>query len=154
MLSGKSRPVIDATPPAAREHRRPQALLSISIAAGVLGPVIVLAGEADSLDGQGDGVAQLNEILTAQVSARARRLTIDATNLRSIDPGTAHSLMLAALIVMVQGGTIVLVNPQEPVLAMLRHTRTNEMFTIQRQTAETTPDIGMDGESSERSLSR
>lgn len=58
--------------------------------------------------------------------------------------------MLAALVVMVQGGTIVLVNPQEPVLAMLSHTRTNEMFTIQRQTAETTPDIGMDGESSEK----
>ncbi len=150
MLSGKSRPVIDAAPPAAREHRCPQALLSVSAAAGVLGPVIVLAGEADSLDSQGDGVAQLGEVLAAQVSARTRHLIIDASNLRSIDPATAQALMLAALIVMVQGGTIVLVNPQEPVLAMLSHTRTNEMFTIQRQTAGTTPDTGMDGESSEK----
>jgi hypothetical protein len=48
--------------------------------------------------------------------------------------------MLATLIVMVQGGSTVLVNPQEPVLKMLTHTRTNELFTIQRRTpAEIAP---------------
>jgi hypothetical protein len=70
----------------------------------------------------------------AQVSGRTRHLTIDATNLRSIDPATAQTLMLAVLIVMVQGGSTVLVNPQEPVLEMLNHTRTTEMFTIQSRT--------------------
>jgi anti-anti-sigma factor len=104
-------------------------LLEVSVEAGDLGPVIVLAGDADS-----SSVTQRNKILTAQVSGRTRHLTIDATNLRSIDPATAQTLMLAALIVMVQGGSTVLVNPQEPVLKMLNHTRTTEMFTIQSRT--------------------
>jgi anti-anti-sigma factor len=112
-------------------------LLEVSVEAGDLGPVVVLAGDAD-----GSSTMQLNEALTAQVSTRTRHLTIDATNLRSIDPATAQTLMLAALIVMLQGGNTVLVNPQEPVLKMLmNHTRTNEMFTIQARTpAETAPD--------------
>jgi hypothetical protein len=49
--------------------------------------------------------------------------------------------MTAALIVMVQRGSTVLVNSQEPVLKMLSHTRTAEMFTIQARTlARTAPD--------------
>lgn len=104
-------------------------LLEVSVEAGGLGPVIVLAGDAD-----GSPVTQLDEVLTAQVSARTRHLIIDATNLRSLDPATAQTLTLAAMIVMVQGGSTVLVNPQEPVLKMLNHTRTTEMFTIQSRT--------------------
>jgi anti-anti-sigma factor len=111
-------------------------LLEVSVEAGDLGPVIVLAGDADS-----SSVTHLNEVLTAQVSGRTRHLTIDATNLCSIGPATAQTLMLAALIVMVQGGSTVLVNPQEPVLKMLNHTRVTEMFSIQNRTpAETAPD--------------
>jgi anti-anti-sigma factor len=104
-------------------------LLEVSVEAGDLGPVIVLAGDAD-----GSSVPQLDEVLTAQVSARTRHLTIDATNLRSLDPATAQILTLAAIIVTVQGGSMVLVNPQEPVLKMLNHTRATDMFTIQRRT--------------------
>jgi len=103
-------------------------LLEVSVQAGDLGPVIVLAGDAD-----GSSATQLDEALTAQVSGRTTHLTIDATDLRSIDPATAQTLTLAALIVMVQGGSTVLVNPREPVLKMLTHTRTTEMFTIQTQ---------------------
>ena len=72
-------------------------LLEVSVQAGDLGPVIVLAGDADS-----SSVTQLNEVLIAQVSGRTRHLTIDATNLRSIDPATVQTLMLAAPIVMVR----------------------------------------------------
>jgi anti-anti-sigma factor len=111
-------------------------LLEVSVQAGNLGPVIILAGDAD-----GSPAMQLDEALTAQVSGRTTHLTIDATDLRSIDPATAQTLMLAALIVMVQGGSTVLVNPQEPVLKMLSHTRTTEMLTIQTQRpAGTAPD--------------
>ena len=39
------------------------------------------------------------------------------------------------MIVMVQGGSTVLVNPQEPVLKMLDHARTADMFTIRRRKA-------------------
>src|SRR6201989_1490953 len=73
-------------------------LPEVSVEAGDLGPVIVLAGDADS-----SSVTQLNEVLIAQVSGRTRHLTIDATNLRSIDSATAQTLMLAAPIVMVRG---------------------------------------------------
>jgi anti-anti-sigma factor len=121
-------------------------LLEVSVEAGDLGPVVVLAGDADD-----SSATQLDEVLIAQVSARATHLTIDATNLRFIDPATAQTLMLAALIVMVQGGSTVLVNPQEPVLKMLNHTRTNEMFTIQGRTpAEIEPGHQYGRRSSER----
>jgi len=111
-------------------------LLEVSVEAGDLGPVIVLAGDAD-----GSPAMELGETVTARVSPRTTHLTIDVTNLRSLDPATAQTLMTAALIVMVQGGRTVLVNPQEPVLKMLSHTRTAEMFTIQARTpAGTAPD--------------
>jgi anti-anti-sigma factor len=111
-------------------------LLEVSARTGSRGPVIVLAGDAD-----GSSATQLDEVLTAVVSGRTVHLTIDATNLRSVDPATAQTLMLAALIVMVQGGSTVLVNPQEPVLKRLNHTRATEMFSIQNRTpAETAPD--------------
>ena len=111
-------------------------LLEVSVEAGDLGPVIVLAGDAD-----GSPAMELGETVTAQVSPRTTHLTIDVTNLRSLDPATAQTLMMAALIVMVRGGSTVLVNPQEPVLKMLSHTRTAEMFTIQARTpAGTAPD--------------
>src|SRR5690348_13011664 len=84
---------------------------------------------------------ELDEALTTQVSTRATHLTIDVTNLRSLDPATAQALMMAALIVLARGGGTVLVNPQEPVLKMLSHTRAAEMFTIQARTpAGTAPD--------------
>jgi anti-anti-sigma factor len=121
-------------------------VLEVSVEAGDLGPVVVLAGDADD-----SSATQLDEVLTAQVSARTTHLTIDATNLRSIDPATAQTLVLAALILMVQGGSTVLVNPQEPVLKMLNYTRTNEMFTIQGRTAaEIAPDTSTAWRSSER----
>jgi anti-anti-sigma factor len=111
-------------------------LLEVSARTGSRGPVIVLAGDAD-----GSSATQLDEVLTAVVSGRTVHLTIDATNLRSVDPATAQTLTLAALIVMVQGGSTVLVNPQEPVLKRLNHTRVTEMFSIQNRTpAETAPD--------------
>ena len=71
-------------------------VLEVSVAAGDFGPVIVLAGEADL-----SSIARLNEVLTAQVSARTSHLTIDVTNLRSADLATAQALILAALIVRV-----------------------------------------------------
>ena len=119
-----------------------------SIAAGDPGPVVVLAGQADR-----SSVSQLNEVLTAQVSARTRCLTIDATHLRSIDQTTAQALMLAALIVLVQGGRAVLVNPRELVLQVLNRSHVTEMFTVQdRAPAQTAPEGQMDGGFSGRAV--
>ena len=101
----------------------------------------------------GSSVTRLNEVLTAQVSARTRYLIIDAANLRFIDQVTAQALMLAALIVMVHGGRAVLVNPREPVLQVLNRSRVTEMFTVQDQApAQTAPDGSMDGGFSERAM--
>jgi anti-anti-sigma factor len=110
-------------------------LLEISDEAGDSGPVVVLAGEADH-----SSITQLNEVLTAQVSARTSHLTIDVTNLRSADPATAQALLLAALIVRVQGGNPVLLNPQPLVAQALDHLRAAETFTILgRTSAENEP---------------
>jgi len=101
----------------------------------------------------GSSVTRLNEVLTAQVSARTRYLIIDAANLRFIDEVTAQALMLAALIVMVHGGRAVLVNPREPVLQVLNRSRVTEMFTVQdRAPAQTAPEGSMDGGFSERAI--
>ena len=104
--------------------------LEVSVAAGDFGPVIVLAGEADL-----SSIAQLNEVLTAQVSARTSHLTIDVTNLRSADLATAQALILAALIVRVQGGNAVLVNPRATVALMLDRLRAAETFTVLGRTS-------------------
>ena len=75
-------------------------------------------------------IAQLNEVITAQVSARTSHLTIDVTNLRSADLATAQALILAALIVRVQGGTVMLLNPQATVAPVLNRLRAAETFTV------------------------
>ena len=100
-------------------------ILEVSVAAGDFGPVIVLAGEADL-----SSIAQLNEVLTTQVSARTSHLTIDVTNLRSVDLATAQALILAALIIRVQGGNAVLLNPRATVALMLDRLRAAETFTV------------------------
>lgn len=116
--------------------------------AGDLGPVVVLAGEADR-----SSVTQLSEVLTARLSARARYRTIDATKLRSIDQARAQALMLAALTVLAQGGRTVLVNPRKLVLEVLNRSHVTEMFTVQdRAPAQTAPDSSMDGGFSERAM--
>ena len=112
-------------------------LLEVSVAAGEFGPVIVLAGEADL-----SSMTQLNEVLTAHISARTTHLTIDVTNLRSTDLATAQALILAAVIVRVQGGNAVLLNPRAPVALMLDRLRAAETFTVLGRTSAeaTSPD--------------
>ncbi len=83
------------------------------------------SGEADL-----SSIAQFNEVLTAQVSARTSHLTIDVTNLRSADPATAQALALAALIVRVQGGNAVLLNPRATVALTPDRLRAAETFTF------------------------
>jgi hypothetical protein len=61
--------------------------------------------------------------------------------------------MLAALIVLVQGGRALLVNPQELVLEVLNRSCVTEMFAVQDRTAaETALDSSMDSGFSERAM--
>jgi anti-anti-sigma regulatory factor len=123
-------------------------LPEVSVAAGDLSPVVVQAGEAGR-----SSVTRLNEVLTAPVSARARYLTIDAANLRSIDQTPAQALMPAGLIALVHGGRAVLMNPREPAREVLNCSRAAEMFTVQDQApAQTAPEGSMDGGFSERAV--
>ncbi len=122
-------------------------MLEASVVTGDLGSIVVLAGEADR-----SSVTQLNEVLTAQLSARTRYQTIDTTNLRSVDQATAQTSAGRAY-VLVQGGRAALANPQELVLEVLNRSRVTEMFTVQdRIAAEIAADSSMDGGSSERGM--
>ena len=117
-------------------------LLEIVVSGGDSGPVVVLAGEADH-----SSITQLNEVLTAQVSARTSHLTIDVTNLRSADQAPAEALVLAALIVRVQGRSAVLLNPQPLVAQILHRLRAPETFTILGQiSADSAPATSTDSD--------
>lgn len=120
----------------------PVSLLEIVVSGGDSGPVVVLAGEADH-----SSITQLNEVLTAQVSARTSHLTIDVTNLRSADQAPAEALVLAALIVRVQGRSAVLLNPQPLVAQILHRLRAPETFTILGQiSADSAPATSTDSD--------
>ena len=85
-------------------------LLEVWVATGASGPVLVLAGDADFTS-----VTRLDEVLTAPISGQAVQLTIDATNLRSADSASVRTLVVAAMKVRTQDGSVTLLNPQPPV---------------------------------------
>jgi anti-anti-sigma factor len=115
--------------------------LEVSIATGASGPVLVLTGEADFTS-----ITRLDEALTAQISGQAVRLTIDTANLRYADSASMRTLVMAAMKVRTQAGSVTLLDPQPPVARMLDLLSVDEMFLIRRRAAgETYPDTSADG---------
>ena len=102
--------------------------LQISVVSGESGPVLVLAGEADLTS-----ITRLDEVLAAQVSRQAVRLTIDATNLRFADTASVRTLAMAAMRARTRAGSVTLVNPQPPVARMLNLLCVEEVFAIRGQ---------------------
>jgi anti-sigma B factor antagonist len=86
-------------------------LLEISVAAGEVGPVLTLSGEADLTS-----VAELTEALTAQLAVGARHLTVDLSRLRFADSAVIRALVLADRTLKKRGGRLALAHPQ-PVVA-------------------------------------
>jgi anti-anti-sigma factor len=99
--------------------------LEASVADGESGPVITLAGEADTTS-----VAQLSALITVQLSSGTRHLTIDVSGLSFADSATIQALVLAAKTLKERGGTLVLLRPQPTVARVLALTGAEQVFTI------------------------
>src|SRR5919108_2822326 len=102
-----------------------RSVLTASVAAGVCGPVVVLSGEAD-LTSSG----QLSAVITAQLSAGTRHLTVDVSGLRFADTASIRTLVLAARTLKERGGGLVLLRPPETVSRVLDLLGAAQMFTI------------------------
>ena len=89
-------------------------LLNIHVVAGDAGPVVMLSGEADITT-----VKQLEDALDAQITAGARILTVDLSELRFADSATIGALVRAARTLKASGGRLDLTNPSPAVAQML-----------------------------------
>lgn len=95
--------------------------------------MIRLSGEADLTT-----VAELSELVTAQLSAGARRLVIDASELGFADVASVRVLLLAAKALRKRGGGLVLLHPQPALARVMEIMDANQLITIGGET-EVTP---------------
>ena len=102
--------------------------LRASVSAGESGPVITLSGETDLTT-----VAELSELVTAQLSGGTRHLTVDASGLSFADSASVRVLVLAARTLRQRGGDLVLLRPQQALTRMLDITGADQMITIWRK---------------------
>ena len=109
----------------AADQAAPRGSLEASIAAEDGGPVVVLSGEADFTC-----LAELNAVISEQLSGGTRRLTIDVSGLRFADTASIRELILAAKAMRKRSGTLVLLHPQRPVARVLALLGADHMFTI------------------------
>lgn len=100
-------------------------MLKASVTAGESGLVITLAGEADLTTAE-----QLKTLITGQLAGGTRQLTMDVSRLRFADSATVQTLVLAAKALKERGGTLILLDPQQPVAQMLALTGADQMLTI------------------------
>jgi anti-anti-sigma factor len=103
--------------------------LRASVSAGESGPVITLSGETDITT-----VAELSELVTAQLSGRTLHLTLDASGLSFADSVSVRVLVLAARTLRQRGGGLVLLRPQRPLARMLEIMGAGQMITIRGET--------------------
>ena len=104
-----------------------QGRLTASVAAGASGPVVVLSGEADLTS-----AAQLNALITAQLSGGTRQLTVDVSGLRFADTASIRTLVLAARTLKERGGSLVLLRPQLTMSKVLDLLGGVQMFSIRQ----------------------
>ncbi len=103
--------------------------LRASVSAGESGPVITLSGETDVTT-----VAELSELITAQLSGGTLHLTIDAAGLSFADSASVRVLVLAARTLRQRGGGLVLLRPQRVLARMLEIMGADQMITIHGET--------------------
>jgi len=108
--------------------------LRASVSAGESGPVITLSGETDVTT-----VAELSELVTAQLSGGTLHLTIDASGLSFADSASVRVLVLAARTLQQRGGGLVLLRPHRVIARMLEIMGADQMITIRGQ-AESWPE--------------
>jgi anti-anti-sigma factor len=79
-------------------------------------------------------VAELSELVTAQLSGGTLRLTIDASGLSFADSASVRVLVLAARTLRQRGGGLVLLHPQRGLARMLDIMGADQMITIRGET--------------------
>jgi anti-anti-sigma factor len=99
------------------------------VSAGESGPVITLSGETDVTT-----VAELSELVTAQLSGGTLHLTIDASGLRFADSASVRVLVLAARTLQQRGGDLVLLRPQRVLVQMLEIMGAGQIIMILGET--------------------
>ena len=103
--------------------------LRASVSAGESGPVITLSGETDITT-----VAELRELVTAQLSGGTLHLTVDASGLGFADSVSVRVLVSAARTLRQRGGGLVLLRPQRVLARMLEVMGADQMITIRGET--------------------
>jgi anti-sigma B factor antagonist len=103
--------------------------LRASVSAGESGPVITLSGETDITT-----VAELSELVTAQLSGGTLHLTIDASGLSFADSVSVRVLVLAARTLQQRCGGLVLLRPQRVLARMLEIMGADQMIVIRGET--------------------
>ena len=107
--------------------------LRASVSAGQAGPLITLSGEADLTT-----VAELSEVITSQLSGGTLHLTIDASGLSFADSASIRVLLLAARILTIRGGGLVLLSPQRALARALEIIAADQLIQI-REGTDVTP---------------
>ncbi|MGD0246125.1 MAG: STAS domain-containing protein [Streptosporangiaceae bacterium] len=105
------------------------------MSAGESGPVIMLSGESDL-----SSVAELSDLVTAQLSGATRHLTIDVSGMTFADSASIRVLMLAAVTLQKRGGGLVLLRPQRALTRVLDIMDTEELITIRGKEEAEAPD--------------
>jgi anti-anti-sigma factor len=100
-------------------------MLRASVSAGESGPVITLSGETDLAT-----VAELSELVTAQLSGGTLHLTIEASGLSFADSASVRVLVLAARTLQRRGGGLVLLRPQRALARVLEIMGADQMITV------------------------
>ena len=109
--------------------------LRAAVSAGESGPLIMLSGETDIAT-----VAELSELVTAQLAGGTVHLTIDASGLSFADSASVRVLVLAARTLKERGGGLVLLRPQQGVARMLEITGADQMITVRGETETEQPE--------------
>jgi anti-anti-sigma factor len=111
----------------AHDDDRPASRLEAWVAARDSGSVVVLSGEADLTC-----LAQLSAVIDGQLSGGTPWLTIDVAGLRFADSASIRELILAAKTLKERSGSLVLLNPQQPVARVLALLGADQLVTIRR----------------------
>ena len=97
-----------------------------SVAAGESGPVITLSGEVDL-----STIAELSDLITAQLAGGTVHLTIDVSGMSFADSASIRVLMLAAMTLRKRGGDLVLLRPQPALARLLEVMDADQVITVQ-----------------------
>lgn len=106
------------------------ALLTTSMSADPDGPVLVLAGEADTTT-----AATLRELLAAHLNTGVRQVTVEASGLLFLDSASLRVLVLAARALHGRHGMLVLADPQPVIARILEITGADKLLEVRTSLA-------------------